>query len=144
DVVVTDPPYDSMVYYADTSDVMFVWLKRALHTTRPDFGITADPNGLQEKTDEIIVKEHGRAPGENRDRAHYDARIAKAFSEMERVVREDGVVTIVFGHGEPEVWQRLLKAIQAARLVMTASWPANTEAGSRQGKANIETTLTMS
>jgi len=27
--------------------------------------------------------------------------------------------------------------------VMTGSWPANTEAGSHQGKANIETTLTM-
>ena len=62
---------------------------------------------------------------------------------MRHVVRDDGVVTIVFGHGEPEVWQRLLRSIERAGLVMTGSWPANTESGGQQGKANIETTLTM-
>lgn len=132
-----------MVYYTDSSDLMFSWLKRALHSTYPEMAITSDPRGLQDKSDEIIVKEHGKAPGEHRDRLHYDTRIAKAFAEMRRVVRDDGVVTIVFGHGDPEVWKRLLAAIDHAGLVMTGSWPANTEAGGQQGKANIETTLTM-
>ncbi len=54
------------------------------------------------------------------------------------------MVTIVFGHGEPEVWHRLLGAITRAGLVLTASWPARTESGGQQGKANIVTTLTMS
>src|SRR5215210_1086918 len=63
---------------------------------------------------------------------------------MRRVVGDDGLVTIVFGHGDPEVWQRLLSAIEQAGLVMTASWPANTEAGGAHGgMASIETTLTM-
>jgi len=63
---------------------------------------------------------------------------------MRRVVVDHGVVTIVFGHGEPEVWQRLLTAISNAGLVTTASWPANTEAGAANGgMANIETTLTI-
>lgn len=141
--VVTDPPYDAMVYYTDSSDLLYVWLKRALHGTWPDLASTADPRGLQEKTDELVVKEHGKAPGEHRTRAFYDRGIAEAFAEMSRVVEEDGIVTIVFGHGEPEVWQRLLTALTAANLVLTGSWPANTEAGGQQGKANIETTLTM-
>ena len=34
--------------------------------------------------------------------------IAQAFAEARRVVEADGVVTIVFGHGDPEVWHRLL------------------------------------
>ena len=41
------------------------------------------------------------------------------------------------------MWQRLLHSIEQAGLVMTGSWPANTESGGQQGKANIETTLTM-
>ena len=143
EVVVTDPPYDAMVYYSDSSDIFFVWLKRCLSSAFPEMTITADQRGIQEKTEEIIVKEHGRAPGEHRDRAHYDALITRAFNEMRRVIRPSGIVTIVFGHGEPEVWKRLLDAISNARLVMTASWPANTESGGQQGKANIETTLTM-
>jgi putative DNA methylase len=141
--VVTDPPYDAMVYYSDSSDLFFAWLKRALASTRPDLALSANPDGTQDKSEEIIVKEHGRAPGEHRTREHYDAKIAQAFREMRRVVRTDGVVTIVFGSGDPVVWQRLLSALQQADLVMTASWPANTEAGGQQGKANIETTLTM-
>ena len=142
--VVTDPPYDSMVYYTDSSDLMYAWLKRALSATHPELVVTSDPRGLQEKVSEAIVKEHGRAPGEHRDRHHYDSTIAAAFTEMRRVVAEDGLVTIVFGHGDPEVWHRLLQAISTAGLVMTGSWPAKTEAGGQQGKANIVTTLTMS
>jgi putative DNA methylase len=142
--VVTDPPYDQMLAYADSSDLIYSWLKRCLHTTWPELTITADPHGAQEKTDEIIVKRvRGEAPDEHRTREHYDAKIAQAFAEMRRVVSSDGIVAIVFGSGDPEVWQRLLTAIQQAGLVMTGSWPASTEAGSHQGKANIETTLTM-
>jgi putative DNA methylase len=142
--VVTDPPYDEMIAYADSSDLIYVWVKRALHTLWPELLMTADEHGGQEKAEEIIVKRvRGEAPNEHRTRAHYDAKIAQAFAEMRRVVKEDGVVTIVFGSGDPEVWQRLLAAIQQADLVMTGSWPATTEASNHQGKANIETTLTM-
>ena len=142
--VITDPPYDEMLAYADSSDVMYVWVKRALGELIPDVGATADPYGTQEKFDEIIVKRvRGEAPNEHRTREHYDTKIAEAFAEMRRAVSQGGVVTIVFGSGDPEVWQRLLTALKRADLVMTGSWPASTEAGSHQGKANIETTLTM-
>jgi putative DNA methylase len=142
--VVTDPPYDEMIAYSDASDLFFVWAKRALSVTWPELQVTADSYGTQDKSEEIIVKRvRGDAPNEHRTRQHYDTKIAEAFREMRRVVDSSGVVTIVFGHGEPEVWQRLLSAIQAAGLTMTASWPARTEAGGQQGKANIETTLTM-
>ena len=143
--VVTDPPYDSMVYYTDSSDFFYVWLKRAFPAdVFPDFDFTVDPRGLQERFEELLVKEHGTAPGEHRTRDHYDTGIATAFRQARDLVTPDGVVTIVFGHGEPEVWHRLLGAIAKAGLVLTGSWPAKTEAGGQQGKANIVTTLTMS
>ena len=34
--VVTDPPYDQMIAYADASDLFYVWLKRCLHHTWPE------------------------------------------------------------------------------------------------------------
>ena len=104
-------------------------------------------DGVQEKADEIIVKrfraKEQRAT-DHRTREHYDRSIARAFAEARRVVRPDGVVTIVFGHGDPEVWHRLLEAITSAGLVLTGSWPAKTESGGSAGSANIVTTLTMS
>ncbi len=90
------------------------------------------------------MKRGGTATNDHRTRAHYDQMIAKAFAEARRVVVEDGVVTIVFGHGDPDVWHRLLDAITRAGLVLTGSWPAKTESGGSAGSANIVTTLTMS
>ncbi|MCY3952182.1 MAG: hypothetical protein OXG69_06505 [bacterium] len=141
--VVTDPPYDSMVEYSDGSDILYVWLKRALATSHPGFGVTAHPDGLQEKTDEAVVKMTWRNSGDHRTPEHYDRCIAAAFGEARRVVATGGVVTIMFGHDDPDVWQRLLAAVGEAGLVLTGSWPARTESGSQMGKVNIETTLTL-
>jgi len=144
DAVVTDPPYDEMVPYTDSSDLFYVWLKRALHITHPDLVVTADPRGVQEKAEEIIVKRTtSEERNEHRTREFYDAKIAEAFTEARRVVKPDGVVTIVFGHGDPDVWHRLLTAIDAAKLVLTGSWPARTEKGGKAGYSNITTTLTL-
>ena len=57
DAVVTDPPYNAMIDYTDASDLFYVWLKRALHATHPALAITAHPTGVQEKSEEIIVKD---------------------------------------------------------------------------------------
>jgi adenine-specific DNA methylase len=140
--VVTDPPYDDMIDYTDASDLFFVWLKRALSTTDAEL-VLASVDGLQDKAEEIIVKKGGAGAGDHRDRKFYDTNIARAFSEAKRVVVEDGVVTIVFGHGDPDVWHRLLMAVTAAGLVLTGSWPARTERGGGAGSANIVTTLTL-
>jgi len=144
--VITDPPYDEMIPYSDASDLSFVWLRRALGSTQPWFGFTSDPDGVQEKAEEIIVKKFRarKTAEDHRTKAFYDIMIGRAFSEARRVVSDDGVVTIVFGHGDPEVWHRLLGAITAAGLVLTGSWPAKTESDKSGGSANIVTTLTMS
>lgn len=142
--VVTDPPYDAMIDYSDASDLFYVWLKRALVSSWPELSVTAHEFGVQEKSNEIIVKKGGTSNNDHRNREHYDRLIAEAFAEAQRVVRESGVVTIVFGHGDPEVWQRLLSAIQEAGLVLTGAWPAKTEQGGKAGSSNIVTTLTMS
>ena len=114
DAVVTDPPYDSMIEYLDASDLFFVWMKRALCVVAPDLQIVANEAGVQDKALEVIVRKGGGgADGEHRNRAHYDASITRAFSEAARAVSGDGVVTIVFGHGDPDVWHRLLGAITA-------------------------------
>lgn len=144
DAVVTDPPYDAMINYCDSSDLFFVWLKRALVTSHPWFGITSDPAGLQEKTEEAVVK-FGNKEGDHRTKGHYKACITKAFEQARRKTTPDGVVTIIFGHGDPDVWHNLLASIDNAGLVLTGSWPARTEraAGPGTGDSNIETTLTL-
>jgi len=143
DAVITDPPYDEMIDYTDASDLFFVWLKRALASTHPAVPITGREDGLQEKGEEIIVKKGGTSCNDHRTSAFYDSTLAQACASARKAVRDDGVVTIVFGHGDPDVWHRLLTAITSADLVLTGSWPARTEKGGSVGSANIVTTLTI-
>ncbi len=142
DAVVTDPPYDAMINYCDSSDLMYVWLKRALTTADPWFGVTTDPDGLQEKTNEAVIK-FGSIGDDHRTEAHYKDCITKAFDQARLKVRAEGVVSIVFGHGDPDAWARVLTAISDAGLVLTGSWPCSTEKGGKQTGEYIDNTIMM-
>lgn len=141
--VVTDPPYDAMINYCDSSDLLYVWLKRALVMAQPWFGSTTDPDGLQEKTNEAVIK-FGSIGDDHRTEAHYKSSITKAFDQARLKVGLDGVVSIVFGHGDPAAWARVLTAISDAGLVLTGSWPCSTEKGGKQTGEYIDNTIMMS
>lgn len=142
DAVVTDPPYDAMINYCDSSDLMYVWLKRALGTAFPWFGTTTDPGGLQEKANEAVIK-CGSIGDDHRDEAHYKSSITRAFEQARRKTTPEGVVTIVFGHGDQDAWVRVLTAIADAGLVLTGSWPCSTEKGGKQTGEYIDNTIVM-
>ena len=142
DAVVTDPPYDAMINYCDSSDLLYVWLKRALSTGIPWFGTTTDPGGLQEKTNEAVIR-CGSIGDDHRDEEHYKSSITKAFDQARRKTTPKGVVTIVFGHGDPDAWVRVLTAIEHAGLVLTGSWPCSTEKGGKQTGEYIDNTIVM-
>lgn len=145
DAVVCDPPYYDMITYADASDLFHVWLKRALGTAVPDlFGGSVDgQDGLQDKTDEIIVKSKGRRiEGEHRTRDFYESMLAKSFTEARRVLKDDGHLTVIFGHSDPDAWKRLLAALAAAGFVVTSSWPSRTERAVT-GVATINVTVSI-
>ena len=50
-----------------------------------------------------------------------------SLSEMARVVKPEGIVAIVFAHTDVEAWERLLRALRTAGLVVTTSWPMRSE-----------------
>lgn len=141
--VVTGPPYDAMINYCDSSDILYVWLKRALIHSHPWFGLTTDTDGLQEKTHEAVIK-FGSVGNDHRTKEHYKSCITKAFDQARRKINLKGVVSIVFGHGDPAAWNRLLTAISDAGLVLTSSWPCSTEKGGKQTGRHIDTTVMMS
>ena len=140
--VVTDPPYDAMINYCDSSDLFFVWLKRALRTAAPSFAVTTDPDGLQEKSNEAVIK-FGSIGDDHRTEAHYKNCVTKAFDQARLKVGSGGVVSIVFGHGDPDAWARVLTAISDAGLVLTGSWPCSTEKGGKQTGEYIDNTIMM-
>jgi putative DNA methylase len=127
----TDPPYYDAVPYADLSDFFFVWLKRAL----PASALLRDPfdagNPLTPKVRETVQDETKQSDGRPKDRIWFEEAMAQAFAEGRRVLREDGVGSVVFAHKTTEGWEALLSGMIRGGWTITGSWPIATEMSSR-------------
>jgi len=125
DAVVTDPPYYDNVPYSYLSDFFYVWLKRTLGHLYPELFATP----LTPKSEEIVAYTHegGLEDGMRR----FEQMITRAFSEIARVLKPEGVAVIVFAHKTTEAWESIINALLSAGLYLTASWPLHTEMQAR-------------
>jgi putative DNA methylase len=127
----SDPPYYDAVPYADLSDFFLVWLKRGL----PAHRLLVDPfdstNPLSPKRREAVQDETKRDNGRPKDRAWFEETMARAFAEGRRVLREDGVGSVVFAHKTTEGWEALLTGMIRGGWTITGSWPIATEMAAR-------------
>lgn len=140
----TDPPYYDAVPYAHLADFFLVWLKRAL----PGHHLLHDPadptNPLTPKAREIVVDRPHRLSTSTKDAGYYEAAMARAFAEGHRVLREDGIGSVVFAHKTTEGWEALLSGMIQGGWTITGSWPVSTEMGARlnaQETASLATSV---
>lgn len=127
DVIVTDPPYYDSIRYGEISDFFYVWLRANLLSVFPDLFF----NELTDKDREAIAnpgrfRNMGVSPEilANQD---YEAKMAMAFAEYHRVLRDDGVMTVQFNHKDSGAWDVLAKSLIDAGFEITASWAVSTE-----------------
>ncbi len=127
DIVVTDPPYYGTIQYSELSDFFYVWQKRVLGDIFPELYLSE----LTDKDREAVAnpsrfRNMGESAEElaNRD---YEAKMALAFAEYFRVLRDDGVMTVQFNHKDSGAWDVLAKSLIDAGFEITASWAVSTE-----------------
>jgi adenine-specific DNA methylase len=127
DVVVMDPPYYNNVMYAELSDFFYVWLKRTAGYIYPEYF----RRPLTDKENEAVANpakfkgEKGAGALADED---YRERMAAIFAECRRVLKDDGIMTLMFTHKATGAWDALTKGLMEAGFIITASWPINTEA----------------
>lgn len=128
----TDPPYYDAIPYADLSDFFFVWLRRAV-PEHPLLRDRYDPaNPLTPKVLEAVQDEQSNdRSGHPRDKAYFETKMREAFVVGRRVLREDGIGSVVFAHKTTEGWEALLSGMIAGGWTITGSWPLATEMSSR-------------
>src|SRR3989304_2157380 len=61
----------------------------------------------------------------------YEETMAKAFSEGRRILKEDGIGSVVFAHKTTEGWEALLSGMIQGGWTITGSWPISTEMPTR-------------
>ena len=127
DAVVMDPPYYDNVMYAELSDFFYVWLKRTAGRVFPELF----RRQLTDKENEAVANP-AKYRGEKGARAlagqDYQERMAAIFGECRRVLKPDGIMTLMFTHKATGAWDALTKGLMESGFVITASWPINTEA----------------
>ncbi|MCL2825388.1 MAG: hypothetical protein FWD57_15460, partial [Polyangiaceae bacterium] len=118
DTVITDPPYYDAVPYSDLSDYFYVWLRRSIEVLHPDVLAT----NLTPKRQEMVQN-----PAQNKSAEFFEQAMSRAFGEMRRTLKDDGILVLVFAHKSTSAWETLLQALLDNNLVITASWPIETE-----------------
>ena len=135
DVVVMDPPYYDNVMYAELSDFFYVWLKRTAGLVYPELF----RRRLTDKDNEAVANV-ARFKGEKGARAlagrDYQQRMRAIFAECRRVLKDDGVLTLMFTHKATGAWDALAGGLLEAGFTITASWPVNTESEESQNIKN--------
>jgi adenine-specific DNA methylase len=140
--VVVDPPYADNVQYAELADFFYVWLKRTQGYRHPEWFAS----NLCDRDQEAVVniafhRQNGKltlAKARQRGREFYQRLMTDSFKEARRILRDDGVLTVMFTHKEQSAWAALFESIIAADFTITATFPIQTEnpASLHQAKKN--------
>lgn len=122
DLVCLDPPYYNNVQYAELSDYFYVWQRRTLKDLYP----TYFDRRLTNKNDEAVANP-SRDGGAKLAAAQYEKMMGEIFAECHRVLKEDGIVTIMFTHKTQEAWEALTRSLIENGWMITASLPVESE-----------------
>jgi len=149
ETIVLDPPYYDNVMYAELSDYFYVWLKRYLGDVYPDFF----QGELTQKDEEAVANPSrfedvaGEKSKSELAKDDYETKMGGIFSEMERVLSDDGIFTLMFTHKKTDAWDTLTKALINAGFVVTSTHPVSTEPPEslhQRGKNAAESTILLS
>jgi len=126
-LVCIDPPYYDNVMYGELSDFFGVWEQHTVGSVWPDLM----PGGLADQANEAVAnvarfESFGRRKKELAS-ADYQAKMRSVFAECNRVLRDDGVLSVMFTHKKAEAWDTLGMALMEAGFEIATSWPVNTE-----------------
>ncbi|PYL05761.1 MAG: hypothetical protein DME33_15685 [Verrucomicrobia bacterium] len=127
DVIVTDPPYYDNVPYADLSDFFYVWLKRSVGHLYPEHFATE----LTPKKREAIADSGRHGGSKEQARRSYETMMSDAFKEAHRVLKSNGVLTVVYAHKTTLGWTTLVDSLRVSGFTVTQAWPLDTELKTR-------------
>ena len=140
DAVLTDPPYYNNIGYSYLSDFFYVWLKRSVKELHPELFQT----DMTPKKDEIVAYPH--LDGQVKATERFEKGLSRAFAEVRRVLKPNGITVIVYAHKSKEGWETLINALLDSGLVITGAWPIETEQKNKFGgtrKALLATSIYM-
>lgn len=98
--VFTDPPFGDYIPYAELNQINEIWL-----------------GNITDRRAETVVSKSG-----DKNEDHYEASMTRVFTEVARVLKPDGLATVVFHSAHSKIWQALISsyANSGLRVVKTS------------------------
>lgn len=127
DAVITDPPYFDSITYADLSDFFYVWLKRAIGHLYPEHF----SGQLTPKKNEAIMAPSRHEGNKEKAAKAYEDMMYQAFCEANRVLKQNGMMVVVYAHKTTAGWATLIDSLRRADFIITEAWPIDTEMKAR-------------
>jgi putative DNA methylase len=132
DLVCMDPPYYDNVQYSELSDYFYVWQKRTLSDLYPELFTRR----LVDKSVEAVANP-ARDGSAKAAKLIYEETMGQIFAECRRVLKADGLMTLMFTHKSQEAWEALTRSLIEAGWTITASFPVESEAAESIHQKNM-------
>jgi adenine-specific DNA methylase len=142
DLVCIDPPYYNNVQYAELSDFYYVWEKRTLADIHPEIF----NRRLTNKRDEAVANPARDGGADDADET-YERMMGEIFEECRRVLKRDGLMTLMFTHKKQEAWETLTRSLIDHGWEISACFPVESEFGHSQhimGQASAKSSVFLS
>ena len=123
DIVCVDPPYYNNVQYAELSDYFYVWQKRIFKELYPEIF----SRRLTNKNDEAVANPVRDGGAKQADK-NYERLMGEIFAECRRVLKDDGIMTMMFTHKTQEAWETLTRALIENGWLISSTFPVESEA----------------
>lgn len=117
EAVITDPPYYDAINYGEIAEFFYVWQRLLLKDDYESFSSEHIPNGR-----EIIVNNT-----RNLGKEDFIKRLSNVFKEVNRVLKDDGVLAFTYHHKEKEGWSTVLEALIKSEFRITETYPVISE-----------------
>ncbi|MBR8218244.1 DUF1156 domain-containing protein [Burkholderia vietnamiensis] len=134
DLVITDPPFGSLIHYSDLADFFHAWLQLPLKPRYPQQFSTPHTS----KSIEAVANK-GLEP-EDPD-GFYQRLLTQCWREAHRVLKPGGILAFTFHHSEDEPWVAVLESLFDAGYYLEATYPIRsdeTKGGGEFGSKTIE------
>ncbi len=128
DAIVTDPPYYDNLYYSALADCLFAWKRLLLGALEPALfapELTSGGGGP-----ELVASAERAGSAAAADDA-YTHDLGVVLREAARLLKPDGVLCWVFGHGVLGAWRCLVRAFRASGLHVDSAQPLCVERRAR-------------
>lgn len=132
DLVITDPPFGGLLFYAELSDFFYVWLRVALKSRYPEiFESEHTPKSL-----EVIASPI--SDPDNPDR-FYQRLLTACWREANRILKPGGILAFTFHHSEDEPWVAVLESLFEAGFYLEATYPIRSDETKGEGEFGSKT-----